>query len=185
MAMKKAGCWQMAFGIESGDQRVLDFIGKKQTLAEIERDVRITKEARIRVKGLFMMGLPGDSRATILSTLEFAKKLDLDLFQITKFTPLPGSELYPEASELGAFDDDWTRMNMLNSVFVPRGMTSGELEDLFWNVNRGFYARGSMALELTRFFLENPSQLKVGLKTGIEFFGNTLRRRSVGVSTSR
>jgi radical SAM superfamily enzyme YgiQ (UPF0313 family) len=175
--LKRAGCWQIAYGIESGDQRILDLIGKRQTLEGIEEAVRLAKEAGIRVKGLFMMGLPGETRETVWATARFARKLDLDLFQITKFTPLPGCEFYETARTFGEFDDDWTRMNMLNAVFVPRGMTARELDELFWTVNRHVYTRAGMAWKLAAFFLSGPDAFRMGVRATVEFFGNTLRRR--------
>lgn len=175
--LKRAGCWQIAYGVESGNQDILDRIGKHQTLGKIEEAVRMTREAGIRVKGLFMMGLPGETRKTLDDTLNFAISLDLDLFQITKFTPLPGSDLYGEASKWGRFDDDWARMNMLNFVFVPEGFTHDEIERQFWEINRRFYLRAVMAYRLTRFFVTHPAALGVGLRAGLEFFGKTLRRR--------
>ena len=175
--LRRAGCWQIAYGIESGDQRILDLIGKQQTLEKIEEAVRLAKEAGIRVKGLFMMGLPGETRESVWATARFAKRLGLDLFQITKFTPLPGCEFYATAREYGEFQDDWTRMNMLNSVFVPRGFTGKELDDLFWLVNRHVYADAGLAWRLLKVFLSNPSAIGMGLRVGAEFFGNSLRRR--------
>jgi radical SAM superfamily enzyme YgiQ (UPF0313 family) len=175
--LKRAGCWQIAYGIESGDQAILDVIGKKQTIEEIERDVALTREAGIRVKGLFMMGLPGETRDSIWRTAAFARRLKLDLFQVTKFTPLPGSEFYADIRRYGEFDDDWTRMNMLNFVFVPKGFTGAELEDLFWRVYRFFYARADMVVKLLAYFLKHPAQLGVGFRAGLEFFTKSLRRR--------
>ncbi|MHC4780115.1 MAG: B12-binding domain-containing radical SAM protein [Planctomycetota bacterium] len=175
--LKSSGCWQIAYGIESGDQAILDTIGKRQTLEEIERDVSLTQEVGIRVKGLFMMGLPGETRESIWRTASFARRLGLDLFQVTKFTPLPGSDLYADIRSHGEFTDDWSRMNMLNFLFVPKGFTAPELEDLFWRVYRYFYGRADMAVKLVSFFLHHPSQFGVGLRAAVEFFGNSLRRR--------
>ena len=68
-------------------------------------------------------------------------------------------------------------MNMLNFVFVPHGFTRSELETLFWQVNRAFYARARMAWKLASFLLSHPSHLGIVLRASLEFFGNTLRRR--------
>ncbi|MHC4600311.1 MAG: B12-binding domain-containing radical SAM protein [Planctomycetota bacterium] len=175
--MKRAGCWQMAFGIESGTQSVLDFLDKGQTLEQIEHEVRMTREAGIRVKGLFMMGLPTETEKTIWATVRFAARLHLDLFQITKFTPLPGSPLYTEARGYGTFDNDWSRMNMLNALFVPEGMSRETIDRLFWEVNRFYYGRAEMAYKLLTFFLAHPHQIPVGVKVGLEFFLRSLKRR--------
>jgi len=175
--LKRAGCWQIAYGMESGTQEILDLLDKGQTLEQVEREVQLTREAGIRVKGLFMMALPGETARTVWATVRFAIRLHLDLFQITKFTPLPGSPLYSEARRYGSFDDDWSRMNMLNALFVPHGMTKREIDDLFWKINRFYYSRGEMACKLGAFFLANPHQIPLGFKMGLEFFGRALGRR--------
>ncbi|MHC5081238.1 MAG: B12-binding domain-containing radical SAM protein, partial [Planctomycetota bacterium] len=169
--LKKAGCWQIAYGIESGTQKILDILDKRQTLDQIENEVRMTREAGIRVKGLFMMGLPGESAQSVWATVRFAARLRLDLFQITKFTPLPGSPLYREAERWGTFENDWTRMNMLNILFVPFGLTRRDLEALFWRINQYYYSRAEMAFKFAKFFLAHPHQLGVGMRIGLEFFG--------------
>ncbi len=175
--LKRAGCWQIAYGLESGTQRILEILDKRQTLEKVEREVRLTREAGIRVKGLFMMALPGETAKTVWATARFAARLHLDLFQITKFTPLPGSPLYTEAEAWGTFENDWKRMNMLNALFVPHGMTRREIETLFWQINQFYYGRAEMAFKLARFFLTHPHQIPLALKMGTEFFTRTLKHR--------
>ncbi len=154
--MARAGCWQMAFGIESGSQRILDLIDKRTTIEAIENAVRWTKAAGIRVKGLFILGHPSETREEMESTLQFAMRLKLDLFQITKFTPLPGSPIYPRARDYGEFEDDWTRMNAMNFLFVTRGFTREQLDNIYWDVNRRFYRRPSQIWSLFKFFAAHP-----------------------------
>lgn len=175
--LRRAGCWQIAYGLESGTQEVLDILDKRQTLEKVEREVRMTREAGIRVKGLFMMALPGETAKSVWATVRFAANLHLDLFQITKFTPLPGSPLYEEAGAWGTFENDWTRMNMLNALFVPHGMTREEIDDLFWKINQFFYGRSEMAYKLVTFFLANPHQIPTGLRVGMEFFTRSIKKR--------
>ena len=58
-AMRRAGCWMISFGIESGDQATLDRAGKGATVEDAERAVRVAKEAGIKVAGHFVLGIPG------------------------------------------------------------------------------------------------------------------------------
>ncbi|MBT8357321.1 MAG: radical SAM protein, partial [Desulfobacterales bacterium] len=74
--MRKAGCWQISYGVETGSQRLLDLINKSVTLEQIEDTFRITKQAGITVRGFFMLGLPTETRAESMATIEFAKKLN-------------------------------------------------------------------------------------------------------------
>lgn len=126
-AMRAAGCWQIGYGIESGDQEILDRIVKRTRLEDIERAVRMTEEAGIRTKGFFMIGLPGETPETIRRTISFARRLPLSDYQTCFFTPLPGTAVRAGLSRWGALDDDWRKMNLLTPVFVPNGLTRGDL----------------------------------------------------------
>ena len=58
----------------------------------------------------------------------FLRTAPIDLVQITKFTPYPGTPSYATIREHGTFDEDWERMNAMNWVFVPTGLTPAVLE---------------------------------------------------------
>ncbi|MBI5971009.1 MAG: radical SAM protein [Deltaproteobacteria bacterium] len=146
--MKKAGCWEIAYGIESGSQEILDLIGKDIKIHEIEAGVRRTHEAGIKVKGLFMMGHPGETRETIKETVELAVRLPFDHINISKVTPFPGTELFKTAHKYGKFNADWALMNALQFVFVPHGFTEKELEREYKNALKRFYWRPKKTLEL-------------------------------------
>ncbi|MFC2044957.1 B12-binding domain-containing radical SAM protein [Chloroflexota bacterium] len=110
--MYEAGCREIAYGIESGDQGMLDLLHKDITLEQIRNAVEWTKEAGIRVNGYFMIGLPGETKQLIRRTIAFAKELKLDFYGFSLFTPLPNTEIYKTALEGGLIKDitslkDW------------------------------------------------------------------------------
>jgi radical SAM superfamily enzyme YgiQ (UPF0313 family) len=144
--MKEAGCWQIWYGVESGNQEMLDFIGKNITLEQITRAITWTKEAGISTGGFFIMGLPNETPITIESTIKFSQELPLDEFHIAFFTPFPGSEFYKTASEYGEFNNDWQKMNGWIPLFVPKGMTIKELEYYSKKAFREFYFRPGQVL---------------------------------------
>lgn len=144
--MKKAGCKQIGYGIESGSQKILNFIQKGVTLEQIEKAVRWTKKAGIRTRGFFMLGHPTETEETIKETIKFAKKIPVDDFQITIFTPLPGSEAYFVADKYGEFEDDWEKMSMWEPVFVPNGLTKEKLKYYQKRAFREFYFRPKIML---------------------------------------
>ena len=74
-------------------------------------------------------------------TIDFALGSDLDTFQVNIFTPLPGCELYDEVSKYGRFDNDWEKMNLLNVLFIPDGLTKRGLEKYAFQARRRFYLR--------------------------------------------
>ncbi|MBM4354532.1 MAG: radical SAM protein [Deltaproteobacteria bacterium] len=138
---RKAGCWQILYGIESGSQMILDEVKKNVTLDKIREVVGWTARAGIAVKGFFMMGLPLETEETMKETIRFALELPLTNAHVTFATPLPGSELYTTASKYGAFDNDWRKMNMWSPVFVPHGVTAELMEKYKKKFFRDFYFR--------------------------------------------
>ncbi len=89
--MKKAGCWQMAFGLESGSQQVLDAINKRTTVKQNYQALQYCRRAGLSTKGLFMIGAFGENLETINVTKQFLKKAYLTDIHITFFTVIPGT----------------------------------------------------------------------------------------------
>jgi len=100
-AMKEAGCRLLIVGYESGDQQILKNIKKGAT---IERARQITKDCHklgLVIHGDFIMGLPGETRATIDNTIKFAKELDVETIQVSVAHAYPGTELFDYAVKNG------------------------------------------------------------------------------------
>ena len=175
--LKKAGCWQINYGIESGSQEILDLIGKGTTLEAMTEAIRKTKEAGIRVKGLFMIGCFGETRETIEATYKYIKELDLDDFHMTCFTPLPGSEAYKIAHRYGEFDPSWDKMNMFSADnFVPHGFTKDEIEKAYRKAYRIFYIRPRIMLYyMTK--LHSWPMIKKIFRSGLTFLRFTSEKR--------
>ena len=138
--LKAAGCWMVSIGMESGDPGLLARHKSNMNLEEVKSAVRSIQRCGIRVKGLFMMGLPGETEQSIRKTADFIETLELDDVNMTKFTPFPGSPIYKTVREEGEFKEDWELMNCLNFVFVPHGIASGErLDELYRQSLKKFY----------------------------------------------
>jgi magnesium-protoporphyrin IX monomethyl ester (oxidative) cyclase len=139
--LKRAGFLMLSLGIETGDPSLLRRHKPGAGLAAIRSTVARIQSAGLRAKGLFMMGLPGDSEASIAATSELCLSLDLDEMNMAKFTPFPGAPIWSQLEGEGRFDEDWRRMNCLNFVFVPRAIASRErLEALYAAHVRRYYA---------------------------------------------
>lgn len=157
--MKKAGCYEVAFGIESGDQRMLDLLKKNILLDDVRRDLSWTKQAGIRTTGTFMIGVPNETRDTMEASIRFAKEIDLDMLQLSFFTPFPGSELSRDIEKFGTLDRDYSKMNVFgNIVFVPHGLTREDLITYYKRFYREFYLRPKTVLSFLR-DLESPRDL--------------------------
>jgi radical SAM superfamily enzyme YgiQ (UPF0313 family) len=131
--LQQAGCLMVSLGIESGDPALLERHKAGVDLDDVRDTVERIREAGLRVKGLFMMGLPGETEASIRKTSDFILSLQLDDMNISKFTPFPGAPLWSSIREGGSFDEDWRKMNCLNFVFVPEAIESAERLDQLYN----------------------------------------------------
>jgi radical SAM superfamily enzyme YgiQ (UPF0313 family) len=139
--MKKAGCWQINYGIESGSQRILDFIKKGTTTEKIENALNMTVEAGMYTKGYFIIGHPTESYESIQETIDFIKRIKLDIFQMSFMIPFPGAELYDMAKDYGEFKNDWDNMNIWTPLFIPHGFTEEDLVRESKRAYREFYLR--------------------------------------------
>lgn len=138
--LKAAGCWMVSLGIESGDPEMLSRHKSNVDLGEMKKTVKQIQRNGLRVKGLFIMGLPGETEETIKRTADFVEELELDDMNITKFTPFPGSPAYKTIHDEGTFHEDWELMNCMNFVFIPKGINSQErLEELYRQFIKRFY----------------------------------------------
>ena len=92
--IKQAGCYSIAYGIESGSQEILNTLDKDITLEQVREAVRLSREVGLQTIGYFMIGSPGETLETIRQTIQFAKKLKLDFAQFSIVTPFPGTNLH-------------------------------------------------------------------------------------------
>ncbi|MGE5528334.1 MAG: B12-binding domain-containing radical SAM protein, partial [Patescibacteria group bacterium] len=130
--LKRAGCLMVSLGIESADPEILAKHKAGVSPAEIRDTVARIQAAGLRAKGLFMMGLPGETEESIRRTSDFAISLGLDDMNMAKFTPFPGAPVWRTIRNEGVFEEDWEQMNCLNFVFVPHSIGSKEkLERLY------------------------------------------------------
>ena len=108
--MRKAGCYHTPFGIESGSQEVLDRMKKGITVDQVIRAVQMSKDAGMETTGYFMFGLPGETKDTIMKTIEFALQLRLDHNKFGVAIPLPGTEFFELLDQEGLLKtNDWEK----------------------------------------------------------------------------
>jgi anaerobic magnesium-protoporphyrin IX monomethyl ester cyclase len=101
--MKQAGCKRVGFGVESGNQRILDSIKKRQRLEDVRAAFANAKAAGLQTMGFFIFGLPGETEETMEDTIRLALELDPDLANFMIADPLPGTELYAMVEREGRF----------------------------------------------------------------------------------
>jgi radical SAM superfamily enzyme YgiQ (UPF0313 family) len=104
--MRRAGCIQVEFGVETGSDRLLRLLKKGVTRAEMTESFRRSRRAGLRTLASFMVGLPGETEEDLLSTLGFLKEARPDFSNFFLAVPYPGTELYDQASRQGLLRED-------------------------------------------------------------------------------
>lgn len=128
MKMKKAGCYLIAFGIESGNEEILKKINKGESLKQIIQAINWCKKYKIETEGFFILGNLGDNEKTMQDTIDFAKKLDLDIAQFQIFIPLPGSAYELIIRKEGKiFAKSWRDYNAFGRPIFQHGNLTPEL----------------------------------------------------------
>jgi len=92
-AMAEGGCKEVSIGAESADQRVLDFLNKRTNVHKVEQGVLNAVQAGINVRGLFMIGTPGEREDTPEINRDFINRIPFHSLTLSTFIPLPGSEI--------------------------------------------------------------------------------------------
>jgi radical SAM superfamily enzyme YgiQ (UPF0313 family) len=133
MLMGQAGCRLISWGIESGNEQILRHARKGAYPDKAERALRWAKKAGIMNWGYFIIGLPQETEATIRQTIDFAKKLPLDIALFHVAAPYPGTPFFFEVVKEGWFRPGtrWEQVDMdKGTVLDYPGLPAERL--LYW-----------------------------------------------------
>lgn len=111
--MADSGCVEVGMGIESGSDRILSNINKGETVETIKEGIRLLKEKGIRVKGFFILGLPGETHESMNETDSFMNEMCLDDVDVRIYQPYPESPIW---NNRDAYDIQWSDLD-LNKMF--------------------------------------------------------------------
>jgi anaerobic magnesium-protoporphyrin IX monomethyl ester cyclase len=185
-AMDAANCHDLSFGIESGVQTLLNNVKKGTSIPLIRKAVAMVKQhTDIRIGGLFILGLPGETEEDTLRTIAFSKELPLDMAQFSILTPYPGSALFDELAAEGKLDTGvrpdgsldtavWRRYSAYISftrnepIWVTPGLTARQLVRLQKKAQREFYLRPSQILKHIERL--RPGNLLESVKVSLDAF---------------
>lgn len=145
--MKKAGCYLIGYGIESGNQKILNDLKKGITLAQVEKAVKIANDAKIEILGYFMLGIPGEGEKEIKETIDFAKRLNIDYAQFAIATAFPGTELYQIAESQNrlpmGWQDSFYALGQTKNIISLCELEPKTLQKYLKTAYRSFYFRPS------------------------------------------
>lgn len=145
-AFREAGCWAILLGAESGVQKNLNTIRKGISLEQIRLAVRAAQGVGLKVFTPFIFGIPGETFAEGLKTIEFACELNPDVANFHSLTPFPGTELYDNLEKYGTVSSDLGDYTYQGIAFVPHTMSRDEIASLRQIAFKTFYSRPKFLL---------------------------------------
>ncbi len=146
--MKRAGCWCINYGLETGVQKNLEALNKETTVEQGREAVLLTHRLGIDTMGTYVFGIPGETYEEGLETIRFACSLNHYYVEFFPLTPFPGTELYKNVEKYGRLNAPLERLGMLfkGAPFVPYTLTAEQIIDLLERAYASYYARPSFVL---------------------------------------
>ncbi|MBI5241032.1 MAG: radical SAM protein [Elusimicrobia bacterium] len=176
--MKKAGCVQVAFGIETAHQKGLDWLRKGIKVGQVQDAVAHTRQAGIGVLGYFILGLPVQDYEEELETVDFAVRLGLDYAQFASLSPFPGTPLYDLAQEKGWYKEGPgvapEEYGDTRPLLITDYWTEARLKRIMNQAYRRFYLRPGYILKTAL----RPSGFLALARSGLRLLGWMLGRSS-------
>lgn len=171
--LKKAGCHTIAVGVESGDQDVINWVGKNITLQQVKDAVKDMHDAGMNVESYFIIGHRIDTRETIHKTIEFAREINTDFPRFFLFSPYPGSKVWRELPEK-LKEKYWLRgieseLRTSNPISICE-LEPKELVSLWHKAHDKVYSNMGYLLNVIRDFRQNPFN-RIWIKKLANFIG--------------
>ncbi|MFH1337991.1 MAG: radical SAM protein [Nanoarchaeota archaeon] len=169
--MQRAGCHMIKYGVESGDQQILNSLRKGTTVEGIKKAFLWSRQAGMSTVAHFMFGSPGETVETMNKSIKFAKEISPDYASFNITTPYPGTVLFD--TYIGKVDDwdSWSLKRSLESGYFNEKFSKAskkEIEEAFDRAYREFYYRPSYIFK--RIVKSNPSELMRIGKASLSLF---------------
>ncbi len=169
--MGKAGCWYIAWGLESGNEQVLHHARKGIDPAKARRALSWAKQAGINNWGYFIIGLPFETEETIKQTIVYAKSLPLDICLFHVAAPYPGTPFFFEVVKNGWFRPGtrWEQVDMDQGTVLDYPNLPAE-RLLYWQKRafREWAFRPGPMFTYLKMLLSDPSTFKSALDVGLQ-----------------
>ncbi len=183
--MAKAGNWLISWGIESGNEQILKHARKGAYPDKAERALRWAKQSGIKNWGYFIIGLPGETKETIRETIDFSKKLPLDIALFHVAAPYPGTPFFFEVVENSWFREGtrWENVDMDKGTVLDYPELSAE-DLLYWQKRafREWAFRPGPMMTYLKMLVSDPSTVRSALDVGLQHL--SWARTDTGLSVS-
>jgi anaerobic magnesium-protoporphyrin IX monomethyl ester cyclase len=167
--MKRAGCYLVKFGIEMADNEKLNKMNRRMKDGAVERGLDLCNRIGIKTLGHFIVGLPGESRESILRTMQYARALNIDYAAINLFVPKIGTPMRQDLLSRQQISENDFRVDVSSDVHEFSAVPPKELAKLYRKGVLSFYLRPTQIWRLLR--NSNPSIL---FENGIAVFRKLL-----------
>jgi len=169
MALKKAGCKMVAFGVESGTQMMLDKMKKNIKLCQAKKAISLCKKVGLLAHTFYIIGLPWETKETLNATLEFAKELDADFFDFNIAYPLPGTDFFDIAKKDGLFEGKGlNETSYASSPVCSYALSNDELLTFRKNALRDLFFRPGYILKTLARVAKEPKVLFRYIRVGVK-----------------
>ena len=180
--LKDNGLRLLLVGYESGNQQILHNIKKGMLVDVARRFTRDCHELGITIHGTFILGLPGETKATIEETIRFATEINPHTIQVSLAAPYPGTFLYRQAVENGWLDANHAELVDDNGIQIAPlhypHLSHSEIFDSVEVFYKRFYFRAGKIASIVGEMVRSPEMMVRRLREGVEFF-HFLREREM------
>lgn len=140
--MKKAGCYQVMYGVENFDPGILSTIKKAYGTVDVKKVVRMTRKAGIRCRLSILIGNPGETKETVMNNIRQMNRLNPDILVVNITTPFPGTEMYDWAlKENRLLTTDWKEYDGKQAVMRIDTLSTQEIYTYYHKMYARFYLR--------------------------------------------
>jgi hopanoid biosynthesis associated radical SAM protein HpnJ len=171
--LRDNGLRLLLVGYESGNQQILHNIRKGMRVDVARAFTKNCHELGIEIHGTFILGLPGESLATIEETIRFATEINPHTIQVSIAAPYPGTALYEQAAQEGWLDAEHAELVDESGIQIaPLHYPHLSHTEIFHSVEEfycRFYFRRSKIASLVSEMMRSPQMMKRRLREGIEF----------------
>ncbi len=175
--MRKAGCQIISYGVESGDQKILNRIGKNITLYKVKKAFKWTREAKIESAAHIIFGLPGETEDTIKKSIKFTKEINPDYVQFYSAIPFPGTRFYDEASKKGWITSkNWNDYELGKNIISTPQLSKEKLAQWRRRAYFEFYLRPGFILRKLKTFIKKPKDLFYFSREAISFMKDWVQK---------
>jgi anaerobic magnesium-protoporphyrin IX monomethyl ester cyclase len=171
--MRAAGCSGISYGVESGNQKILDSVSKAATVDQAANAIRWAKEEGIKTYCAFILGLPGETEESAMDTIRFAMKTLPNGAQFNVLAPYPGTELYETLRREGLIPElDWRQMYQDQASVGTGSLSRKELNRLRKLAYTRLYLNPRWWWQNLRFALESRDDFELASRYAVRILRN-------------